>query len=32
MWYIFKVDKVHKKLTVNKSLGSFNCDLTQEDD
>jgi hypothetical protein len=29
MWYIVKVDMVHKKLTINKSFGSFNCDLTQ---
>jgi hypothetical protein len=28
MWYIFKVNKVHKKLIVNKSIGSFNFDFT----
>jgi len=28
MWYIFKVDIIHKKLIVNKSFGSFNCDFT----
>ncbi len=28
MWYTFKIDRVHKKLTVNKSFGSFNYDLT----
>jgi hypothetical protein len=27
MWYIFKMNKVHKKLIINKSLGSFNCDF-----
>jgi hypothetical protein len=29
MWYIFKVDMVQKKLIINKSFGSFDCDLTQ---
>jgi hypothetical protein len=28
MWYIFEVNMVHKNLIVNKSFGSFNCDLT----
>jgi len=28
MWYIFKVDRVHKKLTVNKSFDFFYCELT----
>jgi len=29
IWYIFKIGKVHKKLIINKSFGSFNCNLTQ---
>jgi hypothetical protein len=32
MWYIFKVNMVHKKLIVNKSFSSFNCDPTHLND
>jgi hypothetical protein len=28
MWYIFKVDRLHKILTVNKSFDFLNCDLS----
>jgi len=30
MWYIFKVGSIHKKLIINKSFGSFDCDPTQQ--
>jgi hypothetical protein len=30
MWYIFKVNMVHKKLIIDKSFGFINCACLQE--